>query len=331
MRIIGPNCLGIIVPGLSLNASFATGMPKTGRVAFVSQSGALCTSVLDWALEENIGFSYFVSIGNTLDVDFGDLIDYFGEDPQTDSVLLYIESLRDARHFMTATRAFARSKPIVAYKAGRFAESARAAASHTGALAGEDDVYQAAFDRAGIARVYDIGAIFDCAELVARYEPPRGARLAIVTNAGGPGVMATDALIARRGVLAELAPATVEALNRRFRPSGRTATDRRAGCALEAIARRAARARGPRRRGARHPDAEAMTAPTYRQGDRRARGARWQADPGCGRRAEHAGHRDLNQAGVATCDAGRSSRRLHDCWSPTRATSILFETPATSR
>ena len=218
MRIIGPNCLGIIVPGLSLNASFAAGMPKAGRVAFVSQSGALCTSVLDWALEENIGFSYFVSIGNTLDVDFGDLIDYFGEDPQTDSVLLYIESLRDARHFMTATRAFARSKPIVAYKAGRFVESARAAASHTGALAGEDDVYQAAFDRAGIARVYDIGSIFDCAGLVARYEPPRGARLAIVTNAGGPGVMATDALIARRGELAELAPATIEALNEALPP-----------------------------------------------------------------------------------------------------------------
>jgi acetyltransferase len=218
MRIIGPNCLGIIVPGLSLNASFAAGMPKPGRVAFVSQSGALCTSVLDWAQEENVGFSYFVSIGNTLDVDFGDLVDYFGEDPQTDSVILYIESLRDARRFMSATRAFARSKPIVAYKAGRFAESAQAAASHTGALAGEDAVYQAAFDRAGIARVHDIGSIFDCAELVARYPPPQGPRLAIVTNAGGPGVMATDALIARHGVLAQLAPATLAALDEALPP-----------------------------------------------------------------------------------------------------------------
>lgn len=218
MRIIGPNCLGLITPGLSLNVSFATAMPKKGKIAFISQSGALCTSVLDWALEENIGFSYFVSIGNTLDVDFGDLIDYFGEDEGTDSIILYIESLREARRFMTATRAFARRKPIVAYKAGRFGESAAAAASHTGALAGEDAVYEAAFQRSGIARVFEIGDIFDCAELVARYPQPRGPRLGIITNAGGPGVMATDALIGRKGALAELSPATIEALNETMPP-----------------------------------------------------------------------------------------------------------------
>ena len=219
MRIIGPNCLGVISPALGLNASFATDLPKAGQVAFVSQSGALCSSVLDWAIEENIGFSHFVSVGNMLDVDFGDLIDYFGEDEQTGSVILYIESISDARKFMTATRAFARTKPIVAYKAGRFAESARAAASHTGAMAGEDAVYEAAFERAGIARVFEIGDIFNVAELAARHPQPRGAHLAIVTNAGGPGVMATDAMIARHGLLATLSAPTVEALDEAMPPS----------------------------------------------------------------------------------------------------------------
>ncbi len=212
MRIIGPNCLGIIVPGLKLNASFAGAMPPAGHVAFISQSGALCTSVLDWALEEDIGFSYFVSIGNMLDVDFGDLIDYFAEDPSTQSIILYVESISDAREFMSAARAFARTKPIVAYKAGRFAESAKAAASHTGAMAGEDAVYDAAFQRAGVVRVFEIGDIFDSAELLARVRPPLGPNLAIVTNAGGPGVMATDALMARQGQLAELSQATVAKL-----------------------------------------------------------------------------------------------------------------------
>ncbi len=213
MRVIGPNCLGIIVPGLNLNASFAGATPKPGHVAFISQSGALCTSVLDWALEEGVGFSHFVSIGNMLDVDFGDLIDYFGEDPNTQSIILYIESISDAREFMSAARAFARTKPIVAYKAGRFAESAKAAASHTGAMAGEDAVYDAAFQRAGVVRVLEIGDVFDSAELIARVRPPLGANLAIITNAGGPGVMATDALIARHGQLAALSQETIGKLN----------------------------------------------------------------------------------------------------------------------
>jgi acetyltransferase len=213
MRIIGPNCLGIIVPGLRLNVSFASGMPKTGKVAFISQSGALCTSVLDWAIEGKIGFSHFVSIGNSLDVEFGDLIDFFGEDENTESIIIYVESISDARKFMTAARAFARSKPILAYKAGRFAESARVAASHTGAMASEDAVYDAAFRRTGVARVFDIGDIFDCAELIGRNKIPQGPRLGIVTNAGGPGVMATDALVASHGVLAELSDETMDALN----------------------------------------------------------------------------------------------------------------------
>jgi acetyltransferase len=218
MRIIGPNCLGIINPNSRLNISFAAGMLKAGHVAFISQSGALCTSVLDWALEGKIGFSHLVSIGNTIDVDFGDLIDYFGEDEKTESIILYIESITQARKFMTAARAFARTKPIIAYKAGRFPESAQVAASHTGAMASEDSVYDAAFLRTGVARVFDIGDIFDCAELIGRNKVPQGPRLGIITNAGGPGVMATDALIEANGVLAKLSDKTMDALNENLPP-----------------------------------------------------------------------------------------------------------------
>ena len=218
LRILGPNCLGIISPGRSLNASFAGAMPRPGHVAFVSQSGALCTSVLDWAVEVKLGFSHFISTGNMLDVDFGDLIDYLGEDEETKSIILYIESVGDARKFMTAARAFARMKPIVAYKAGRFPESAAAAASHTGALAGEDAVYDAAFQRMGLVRVYNIGEIFDCADLIGRHKVPRGPRLAVLTNAGGPGVMATDALVAAGGTLARLSDAAMSELDQSLPP-----------------------------------------------------------------------------------------------------------------
>ena len=213
MRVLGPNCLGIIVPGLKLNASFAADTPRQGNIAFISQSGALCTSVLDWAMEGKIGFSYFVSIGNSIDIEFGDLIDYFGEDENTKCIILYIESISNPRKFMTAARAFARKKPIIVYKAGRFAESAQVAASHTGAMASEDAVYDAAFQRAGLARIYEIGDIFSVAELISRNKFPKGPRLGIVTNAGGPGVMATDALIAANGVLATLSDETMAKLN----------------------------------------------------------------------------------------------------------------------
>jgi len=213
LRIIGPNCLGVIFPRSGLNATFAGVMPKDGRVAFVSQSGAVCTSVLDWAQEEEIGFSCFVSIGNMIDVDFGDLIDYLAADSQTEALVLYVESIAEARKFLSAARAFTRTKPIVAYKAGRFPESAKAASSHTGAMAGEDAVYEAAFERAGIVRILDSEDLFDCAELLARQRIPRRERLAIVTNAGGPGVMATDALIARRGALARFSESTMAKLN----------------------------------------------------------------------------------------------------------------------
>lgn len=213
MRMVGPNCLGILAPHAKMNASFAAGMPPAGSVAFASQSGALCTSALDWAREVNVGFSHFVSVGNMLDVGMADLIDFFSLDPHTEAIVLYIESLTDAREFMSAARAFTRKRPIVAYKAGRFAESAQAAASHTGALAGVDAVYEAAFARAGIVRVLDVDDMFACAELLARHNTLVGPRLAIVTNAGGPGVMATDELMSRKGVLATLDEATIAELN----------------------------------------------------------------------------------------------------------------------
>jgi acetyltransferase len=219
VRLLGPNCLGMIVPRLGLNASFAGAMPIDGHVAFVSQSGALVTAVMDWALARQIGFSHVISLGNMLDIDLGDVIDYLGQDAHTRSIVVYLETVTEPRKFMSAARAFARSKPIVVYKAGRFSESAKAAVSHTGAMVGEDDVYDAAFRRAGIVRVYRIEDVFATAELLARERPIRRARLAIVTNAGGPGVMAADALLARGGVLAELQPATLETLDATLPPA----------------------------------------------------------------------------------------------------------------
>jgi len=213
LRIIGPNCLGIIRPGVNLNASFASEMPDAGDLAFVSQSGAICTAILDLALKEHIGFSHFVSIGSMLDVDFGDLIDYLGNDSSVKSILLYIESLTNFRKFMSAARAVSRIKPIIVLKAGRSEAGAKAAASHTGAMAGEDAVYDAAFKRAGIVRVDTIEELFDCAELMAKQPRPRGPRLAILTNGGGPSVMAADTL-ARYGETPEpLDPETIKALD----------------------------------------------------------------------------------------------------------------------
>ena len=213
LRIIGPNCLGIICPGRKLNASFAAHMPQSGKVAFISQSGAICTAILDLALKEEIGFSHFVSIGSMLDVDFGDLIDYLGNYPEVNSILLYIESLTNFRKFMSAARAVSRVKPIVVLKSGRSPAGARAAASHTGAMVGEDAVYDAAFKRAGIVRVQTFGELFDCAELMAKQPRPKGPRLGIITNAGGPGVMAADSLAEYGAEPAPLQPETVDKLN----------------------------------------------------------------------------------------------------------------------
>ncbi len=194
LRIVGPNCLGVIRPGANLNASFASDMPASGNLAFVSQSGAICTAVLDLAFRERFGFSHFVSIGSMLDIDFGDMIDHLGNDYAAKSIMLYIESLTNFRKFMSAARSVSRVKPIIVLKSGRSAAGAKAAASHTGAMAGEDAVYDAAFKRAGIVRVDTIGELFDCAELTAKQPRPSGPKLAIITNGGGPGVMATDTL-----------------------------------------------------------------------------------------------------------------------------------------
>ena len=193
-RIIGPNCLGVIQPSGKLNATFVSGMPPSGNLALVSQSGAICSSILDLAFKERIGFSHFVSIGSMLDVDFGDMVDYLGNDSSVKSILLYIENLTNFRKFMSAARSVSRVKPIIVLKAGRSMAGAKAAASHTGAMAGEDAVYDAAFKRAGIVRVDTIEELFDCAELMAKQPRPRGPRLAIITNGGGPGVMAADFL-----------------------------------------------------------------------------------------------------------------------------------------
>ncbi|MGH8699800.1 MAG: acetate--CoA ligase family protein, partial [Burkholderiales bacterium] len=195
LRILGPNCVGLLVPGLGINASFAHTSALPGNLAFVSQSGGLTTAVLDWARSRGIGFSHFISLGDAADVDFGDVLDYLASDPATRAILLYIESVRAARKFMSAARAAARNKPVLAVKAGRVPEGARAAASHTGALAGADDVYDAAIRRAGMLRVDTVLELFDAVETLSRAKPVYGDRLAIMTNGGGPGVMATDALV----------------------------------------------------------------------------------------------------------------------------------------
>lgn len=214
LRVVGPNCVGIMVPGRGLNASFAHLAPRRGRLAFVAQSGAVITSVIDWALPRGVGFSHLVSLGDVSDVDFGDMLDYLAGDPDTDAILLYIEAVRTPRKFMSAARAAARVKPVVVVKAGRSLAAARAAASHTGALAGNDAVYDAVFRRAGMLRVYTLDELFTAAEILATTRPPAGDRLAILSNGGGIGIMATDALGQHGGRLAELAPETIAALDR---------------------------------------------------------------------------------------------------------------------
>ncbi len=214
MRLIGPNCLGVMRPATHLNATFASAMARPGSVGFISQSGALLTAVLDWSFRENVGFSACVSVGSMLDVDWGDLINYFGDDPHTHSIMIYMESIGDARSFISAAREVALTKPIIVIKAGRTAAAAKAAASHTGALAGSDDVLDAVFRRCGVLRVNSIADLFYMAEVLAKQPRPAGPRLTIVTNAGGPGVLATDTLIALGGELAELSQESLDALDK---------------------------------------------------------------------------------------------------------------------
>ena len=213
IRVVGPNCLGIMNPVGGFNATFAAGIAAAGRVGFVSQSGALLTAILDWAAHEDVGFSSIVSLGSMLDVGWGDVIDYLGDDPNTDSIVIYMETIGDARAFLSSAREVALTKPIIVIKPGRTAQAAKAAASHTGSLTGSDDVLDAAFRRAGVLRVNSISELFEVSEILAKQPRPAGRRLSIVTNAGGPGVLATDALISGGGELTELTPETMDRLN----------------------------------------------------------------------------------------------------------------------
>ena len=213
MRLVGPNCLGIMMPDVALNASFSAHMPGPGSLALISQSGAIAAGMVDWAAQRGVGFSGIVSIGDQLDVDIADLLDYFALDGKTHAILLYIEAIKDARKFMSAARAAARIKPVVVVKSGRMAQGAKAAATHTGALAGSDAVYDAAFRRAGILRVSDLRELFDCAETLGRVEQPSGKRLAILTNGGGIGVLAIDRLVELGGIPAAIGAAAREKLD----------------------------------------------------------------------------------------------------------------------
>jgi acetyltransferase len=218
MRVVGPNCLGIIRPTVGLNASFLDMEPAAGDIALISQSGALGTGMLDWAVSAHVGFSMFASVGSMVDVDFADLVDFLGEDPNTRSILIYMESIGSARRFMSAARSFSRTKPIIVLKPGRYSESARAALSHTGALAGGDEIYEAAFRRVGVVRVHEVADLFHAAEVLDSHRLPQGPCVAIVTNAGGLGVMATDTLIELGGCLAELSEDTIATLDAALPP-----------------------------------------------------------------------------------------------------------------
>ena len=214
MRVLGPNSLGVMSPMTGLNATVANAMARPGKIAFLSQSGALGAAVLDWSLRANVGFSAFVSVGSMLDVGWGDLIDYFGNDPQTKSIIIYMESIGDARYFLSAAREVALTKPIIVIKPGSIEGASQAVAAHIGSLIGNDDVLDAAFRRCGVLRVDRISELFSMAEILNTQPRPKGPRLAILTNAGGPGVLAADALIVGGGQLAHLAPETIQSLNR---------------------------------------------------------------------------------------------------------------------
>ncbi|KAL7441156.1 hypothetical protein ACHAXH_006608 [Discostella pseudostelligera] len=218
MRVIGPNCLGVMNPISGLNATFASNISKPGNVAFISQSGAMCTSILDWSLQANVGFSAFISIGSMMDVSWGDLIYYLGDDPNTKAIAIYMETIGDARSFMSAASEVAMTKPIIVIKPGRTEQAAAAAASHTGSLAGRDDVLDAAFRRCGVLRVNKIREVFEIVELLGKQPRPKGKYLTIVTNAGGPGVISTDALIGSGGQLAWLSERTMQQLNQLLPP-----------------------------------------------------------------------------------------------------------------
>ncbi len=337
IRVLGPNCLGLMCPTSGLNATFAGTMARPGNVGFISQSGALCTSILDWSLRENVGFSAFVSIGSMLDVDWGDLIYYLGDDPATHSIVIYMESIGDARSFLSAAREVALSKPIIVIKAGRTQGAAQAAASHTGALTGSDEVLDAAFRRCGVLRVNTIDELFNMAEVLAKQPRPRGKRLTILTNAGGPGVLATDALLRSGGQLATLSPETVDALDALLPPHWSRhnpidilgdATPESYGAVLDVLSQDA------------NSDGllviltpQAMTEPTATAAQLQARAQHWQDKPllasWMGMEAVAEGEAQLNQSNIFTLpfpDAAAQVFTLMAQYSDNLR--ALYETPA---
>lgn len=220
MRLLGPDCVGLLVPGVGLNASFTHCTARPGKVAFVSQSSALCTAVLDWAADRNVGFSHFISLGEALDVDFGDILDYLGSDSNTNAILLYIDAIEHARKFISAARAASRNKPVLAIKSGRSNRTPHATVPHSGSAAAVDEVYEAVLRRAGILRVTSIEELFEAVETLSRTKPPKGDRMAVIANSGALGMLAVDSLLERGGKLAEFSSATVEKLNQVLPGSG---------------------------------------------------------------------------------------------------------------
>jgi len=219
IRLIGPNCLGVMRPEIGLNATFNKGGANVGNLAFVSQSGALCTAILDWAQRNDVGFSSVVSMGSSADVDFGEILDFLVSDPHTQSILMYIEGIRNARSFMSAIRAAARVKPVILVKVGRHAAGSKAAMSHTASLVGSDDAFDAAVRRAGVVRVQSVTQLFSAAKALSCGFRPTGNRLAIVTNGGGPGVMATDRASDLGLEIANLSDSTIQQLNKVLPPN----------------------------------------------------------------------------------------------------------------
>lgn len=336
LRVLGPNCLGLMAPHQRLNATFATTMARPGNVAFISQSGALCTAVLDWSFRENVGLSAMVSVGSMIDVGWGDLLTMLGDDPHTHSIVIYMESIGDARSFLSAAREVAYSKPIIVVKSGRTETGAHAAASHTGALTGSDAVVDAAFRRVGVLRVETIEDLFDMAEVLAKQPRPRGPRLGIVTNAGGPAALAADGLVLHGGQAAALTPQTMGALNRVLPPHWShgnpvdilgDASEERYEAAVEAVVNDSA------------TDGVLVVLTPQAMTDALATAERIKAVAGraagkpvlaswMGARAVEAGEQVLNDAGIPTFKfPDRAAQAFAYMWQYSASLAALYETP----
>ena len=335
MRIVGPNCLGVMKPPAGFNATFAGAIARPGNVALLSQSGALLTAILDQSFMENVGFSALVSVGTMMDVGWGDLIYYLGDDPQTKSIVIYMESVGDARSFLSAAREVALTKPIIVIKAGRTEAAGKAAASHTGSLTGSDEVLDAAFSRSGVLRVDEISELFEMAEVLGKQPRPKGPRLTILTNAGGPAVLATDALIGNGGELAGISEETMDALND-FLPapwSHGNPVDVLGDAGPERYARTLETAAGdPESDGLlviltpqdmTDPTATAERLAPYAQSTRKPVLASWMGGP-----AVAAGDSILNGSGIPTFDyPDAAARAFTNMWKYTYNLRSIYETP----